>query len=87
MPKREAELVTLPLARLHPHPQNPRIALREDVVEGIRVSLEEAKSMPREHALRVRPFGDNWQIVWEAAGLLELRRQLRQWLDPTASKI
>jgi ParB/RepB/Spo0J family partition protein len=57
----KAALKHLPLDQLDPHPQNPRLVLREDVIEGIRASLN--GSMADEYALRVRPLGDRYQIV------------------------
>lgn len=57
------QLQHIDLELLIPHPQNPRVVLREDVVESIRVSLEESGSMSAEHALRVRPQGDTFQIL------------------------
>jgi ParB/RepB/Spo0J family partition protein len=57
----KAVLKHLPLDRIDPHPQNPRVALREDVVEGIRASLN--GEMSEEHALHVRPVGERYQIV------------------------
>lgn len=60
----DAKLTWLPLSGLAPHPRNPRLALREEVVAGIAASLQAAGAMAPEHALRVRPLGgDLYQVV------------------------
>src|SRR5262245_38597379 len=62
--RKESQLVVLPLASLQPHPNNPRIALREEGVDGLAVSLKAAGAMAPEHALRVRPLENGvYQIV------------------------
>jgi hypothetical protein len=48
--------------RLHPHPGNPRLFDREEVIEGIAQSLRSSGFDPA-HALIVRPLGDDWQII------------------------
>jgi ParB/RepB/Spo0J family partition protein len=48
--------------RLHPHPDNPRLFDREEVIEGIAQSLRSSGFDPA-HALIVRPLGDDWQII------------------------
>jgi ParB/RepB/Spo0J family partition protein len=57
----KTDLRYLSLTQLDPHPQNPRIVLREDVIEGIRASLN--GSMAEEHALLVRPLDGRYQII------------------------
>jgi len=52
----------LPLVRLHPHPDNPRLAPRDDIVEQIRAQLA-ANGFDPAHALIVRPLGEDWQIL------------------------
>lgn len=52
----------LPLDLLDPHPDNPRIALREDVVEAIAAQLR-ANGFHPSHALRVRRMGGRFQIT------------------------
>ena len=46
----------VPIDELTPHPHNPRISIREDVVESIRKQIEETGSFQAEHALLVRPL-------------------------------
>lgn len=56
-----ATLQTLDLALITPHPDNPRIAIRQDVVDGIAANLN--GTFPPEHAITVRPYGDGYQIL------------------------
>lgn len=56
-----AELNEIEVALLDDHPDNPRLTIREDVVDGIVANLN--GSWPKEHALIVRPVGDRYQIV------------------------
>lgn len=57
-----AELQTIPLDRLVPHPDNPRLQLREDVIERIAAEIARTE-FGREHAPLIRPFGDVLQII------------------------
>jgi ParB/RepB/Spo0J family partition protein len=59
----EPELHDLPLAQLHPHPDNPRLTMREEVVEAIAARLRETGRFERVHALRVRPLERGYQII------------------------
>jgi site-specific DNA-methyltransferase (adenine-specific) len=56
-----ATLQTLDLSLITAHPDNPRIAIRQDVVDGIAANLN--GTFPPEHAITVRPFGDGYQIL------------------------
>jgi protein gp37 len=49
------------VSRLHPHPDNPRLSPRDEIVEQIAAGL--ATGFDPAHALIVRPFGDDWQIL------------------------
>lgn len=49
------------ISELLDHPQNPRIALREDVVSAIAAGLSEG--FDPAHALIVRPVGETFQII------------------------
>ena len=51
----------IPVNKLADHPQNPRIALREDVVDAISANLTDG--FDAAHALIVRPHGDVYQII------------------------
>lgn len=47
--------------RIHPHPQNPRVVLRQDVIDAIASNL--AGGFDEAYALIVRPVGDHYQII------------------------
>lgn len=51
----------IPLAELHPHPGNPRLAPREDVVEQIAAQI--ADGLDEAHALIVRPVEEGFQVI------------------------
>lgn len=51
----------IPVWNLQDHPQNPRIALRQDVVDAIAAGLGEG--FDPAHALIVRPYGDEYQVL------------------------
>lgn len=51
----------IPLAELHAHPGNPRLAPREDVIEQISAQMN--GHLDEAHALIVRPFDDGFQII------------------------
>ena len=68
-------LQQIEVARLCAHPQNPRIAMREDVVSAIAANL--TNGFDPAHALIVRPVGDAFQIIsghhrWQAANQASL---------------
>lgn len=54
-------LKNIPVADLRDHPQNPRIALRDDVVSAIAAGLSEG--FDPAHALIVRPVVEGFQII------------------------
>jgi len=63
-------LKKISIKKLLAHPQNPRIAMREDVVSAIAANL--TNGFDPAHALIVRPVGDAYQIIsghhrWQAA--------------------
>ena len=51
----------IPVWNLHDHPQNPRLALREDVVSAIVAGLSDG--FDPAHALIVRPLGNEYQVL------------------------
>lgn len=59
----KAVLQHLPVEALHPHPQNPRLAYREDVLESIIAQLRERGFFSEEYAPLVRPLNGVHQIV------------------------
>ena len=54
-------LAIIPLAKLHDHPQNPRLVMRDDVINAITAGL--ADGFHPSHALIVRPVDDVYQIL------------------------
>src|SRR5262245_60394512 len=58
-----AELKHIPIDQLQPHPDNPRLVLREDVIEGIVAQLKESGEFSEMHAPIVRPLNGHYQIL------------------------
>jgi len=54
-------LECLPLERVDDHPDNPRLAFRQDVIDAIAANLN--GQYPQKHAIHVRPAGERFQIV------------------------
>lgn len=52
----------LPADKLVNHPDNPRLQLREDVIERLVNEMKQTGFGP-EHAILVRPHGDEYQII------------------------
>jgi ParB-like chromosome segregation protein Spo0J len=83
-----ADLQDIPLDQLHPHPDNPRIGLRVDVVDRLAVKMKTA-GFGQEHAILARPYGDGWQIISghhraeaaKRAGLTEAPTWIREMDD------
>lgn len=81
----------LPLDQLSPHPDNPRLQLREDVVARLAAEIER-NGYGSEHAVLVRPHGAGWQLVSghhraeaaRRAGLTEIPAWVRQMDDDEA---
>jgi ParB/RepB/Spo0J family partition protein len=64
MPKTADDTIKLiPVSQLKPHPKNPRVALREDVVDAIAADLEERGHMEARHAITVRAVQDGYEII------------------------
>ncbi len=57
------ELKELQVIYLLDHPKNPRVMLRQDVVDGIACQLKESGEFSQKHALHVRPVNDGYQIL------------------------
>lgn len=53
----------IPLSLLDPHPQNPRLAPRQDVVDQIATQIQVTGKFEPMYALIVRPCGTRYQIV------------------------
>jgi DNA modification methylase len=93
MPATTNDSITMiPVAQLRPHPKNPRVALRQDVVDAIAVDLSERGHMEARHALTVRRVDDCYEIISghhrhasaEAAGLEEVPCWVVEMDDDTA---
>jgi hypothetical protein len=56
------EIQAVEIERLYPHPDNPRLQLREDVVERLAAEIARTGFGP-EHAPLVRSHGDGFQII------------------------
>ena len=52
---------SIEIQKLQPHPQNPRVSVREDVVSAIAAQL--ADGFDPAHALIVRPVGNDFEII------------------------
>jgi ParB/RepB/Spo0J family partition protein len=57
------DLQQIDVNEIDPHPDNPRLFLREDVIEGIKAQLQETGRFDPAHALLVRPVNGRYQIV------------------------
>jgi site-specific DNA-methyltransferase (adenine-specific) len=56
-------ITLVPVSQLRPHPKNPRVALREDVVDAIAADLDERGHMEARHAITVRAVEDAYEII------------------------
>jgi site-specific DNA-methyltransferase (adenine-specific) len=64
MPTTEEDTITLiPVLQLKPHPKNPRVSLREDVVDAIAADLKDRGHMEARHAITVRAVEDGYEII------------------------
>ena len=64
MTKTAEDTITLiPVSQLKPHPKNPRVSLRDDVVGAIAADLEERGHMEARHAITVRAVDDDYEII------------------------
>src|SRR5436190_22173863 len=81
----------IPLDQLDPHPQNPRLFQREDVVDAICASINGHGFDPA-HAIIVRPVADRFQVLSghhrraaaERAGLGSIPAWVREMDDEAA---
>jgi ParB/RepB/Spo0J family partition protein len=64
MPTTKEDTITLlPVSQLKPHPKNPRVALRDDVVHAIAADLEDRGHMEARHGITVRAVEDGYEII------------------------
>ena len=71
------KLEPIPIDKIKPHPDNPRLSLREDVVEALARQIEE-QGFADCHALLVRPLNGFYQV---AAGHHRLEAAKRAGLE------
>ena len=57
-----AEIQWLPVANLFPHPDNPRLIYRQDIIDTIADSIRGGGFKP-EYALLVRPIEQGYQVI------------------------
>lgn len=57
-----SELQDISVGELYPHPDNPRLRLRDDVVTQIAAEITRS-GFGREHAILARPVDDGYQII------------------------
>ncbi len=53
----------IPIELLNEHPDNPRLFLREDVIDSIAHQIKESEGFDEAHALLVRPLDEHYQII------------------------
>jgi len=64
MPTTEEDTITLiPVLQLKPHPKNPRVSLRDDIVDAIAADLKDRGHMEPRHAITVRAVENGYQII------------------------
>lgn len=68
----------LPVTVLRPHPKNPRVTIRRDVVEQIAAELRRTRKFLPQYALTVRPVDGGYEVIsghqrLAAAKLAELK--------------
>ena len=88
----EPTLRSVQIALLDPHPDNPRIGFREDVVESIRQQIAEEGGFNPAHAIIVRAQGERFQVVCghqrmeaaKRAGLAEVPAWVQEMDDDEA---
>lgn len=86
------ELKKISVDDLRCHPKNPRIAMRQDVIDGIASQLLEAGEFSQKHAVHARPVGDGFELVsghhrkaaCEKAGLAEIWAWVEDMTDDEA---
>lgn len=81
----------LPVEMLHPHPQNPRIVLRQEIIDRLAAQMGE-NGFGAEHAILARLLGDGYQIIAghhrvaaaQKAGLKEVPAWVKDLTDDEA---
>lgn len=57
----DALLVQVGIDLIDDHPKNPRVVLRQDVIDGIAASLGDG--YPQKHAVHVRKIGERYELI------------------------
>lgn len=58
-----SDIKQIQIDQLYPHPKNPRLVMRQDVIDGIAAQIEQAGQFDPANALLVRPVNGHYQIV------------------------
>lgn len=58
-----ANLEYIQTDKLVPHPKNPRLIMRQDVIDGIKTSIESSGLFNQKHSISVRPVGDYYEVI------------------------
>jgi site-specific DNA-methyltransferase (adenine-specific) len=57
------ELKLVEVGLLDDHPKNPRVVMRDDVIDAIATQIADTGVFSQKHALHVRPLGERYQIL------------------------
>lgn len=57
----DVELKQIQLVQLHDHPRNPRVVMREEVIDGIAANM--GSEYEQQYALHVRPVANGFEII------------------------
>lgn len=58
-----AEIAYIPIASICPHPNNPRLIMRDDVIDSIADHLNQSGKFEPRHAVSVRVVEDSYQLI------------------------
>lgn len=58
-----AEIAYIPIASICPHPNNPRLMMRDDVIDSIADHLKQSEKFEPRHAISVRAIEDSYQLI------------------------
>ncbi len=56
-------LENIAVDNLRPHPKNPRLIMRQDVIDGIKLAIQERGEFSAKYALLARPVNDHYEII------------------------
>jgi ParB/RepB/Spo0J family partition protein len=86
---------SIPLDQLHSHPDNPRLFLRDEVIDSIAAQIKNTGQFDEAHALLVRPVNGGYQIIQghhrraaaDKAGLKRVPCWVREMTDDEAKDL